>query len=128
MGQYGRNLATLHLRSRACLTHQKPAADRGMCDLARFSAMPYGYFVGRNDPTRRVLRTEEHNVFGNGPEPAEAGDVICFVNGASAPYLMRPLAGGRYELIGEAYLYGIDTNEFLRRSRENCGMKSLRIV
>jgi hypothetical protein len=100
----------------------------GICSLANFSAMPYGYFVGRNDTSRRVLRTDKHNVLGTGPELVQAGDAICIVNGATVPYLMRPLSSGRYELIGEAYLYGIDTKKLLQRARDEGGLKSLCIV
>ena len=39
---------------------------------------------------------------------ARVGDVICIFYGAGAPHLLRPVANGRYELIGECYLQGCE--------------------
>lgn len=38
------------------------------------------------------------------PRRARAGDVFCVFLGAKVPHLLRPVANGRYELIGECYL------------------------
>jgi hypothetical protein len=106
----------------------KDPENHGMCLLATGLAMPYGYYVGRNDPSRRVLRTETHNVLGTGPEWVKAGDAICIVKGATVPYLLRTSTEGRYKLVGEAYLYGIDTSKLLQRAEDKSILKSFCII
>ncbi|KAH6633778.1 hypothetical protein C7974DRAFT_471838 [Boeremia exigua] len=103
------------LRNDLDLYSSNNSASHALCSLAIYSAMPFVYFVGRNDTSRRVLRTETHNVLGTGSELVQAGDAICIVDGASVPYLIRPTTEGKYELIGEAYLYSVDTMPIQRR-------------
>jgi hypothetical protein len=117
-----RSLEDLEMYSSAHPEHH------GLCDLASFRAMPYVYYVGRNDVSRRVLRTEGQNMLGTGPKLTVAGDKICFVDGASVPYILRPVEGERFELIGEAYLYGADVEEIFRGLKEREDYKELCIV
>jgi hypothetical protein len=41
------------------------------------------------------------------------GDVACIFLGADLPYILRPVDGGRFALVGDAYLYGIMDGEFM---------------
>lgn len=99
-----------------------------VCNLGNYYALPYGYFVARNDPSRRLLRTKAHNVLGTGPKQVQAGDAICVVDGASVPYLMRPSTGGNFTFVGEAYLYEINTSELLETARQKGELKSVCLV
>lgn len=45
--------------------------------------------------------------FGKGYDILEPGDVICIIKGAEIPYIIRPLANGQYNFIGQCYVHGI---------------------
>lgn len=45
----------------------------------------------------------DHN-FGGGARP---GDFICLLYGSRIPFVLRKVEGGRYRLIGEAFVYGL---------------------
>lgn len=64
--------------------------------------------VRARDVRRRLLKTEKEDMLGTGPELTQEGDVICAIRGATVPYVLREVEGGRYRLVGEAYVYGID--------------------
>jgi hypothetical protein len=38
---------------------------------------------------------------------AEPGDTVCLLEGAAAPWLIRPKSDGTFQLVGEAYIQGI---------------------
>ena len=42
---------------------------------------------------------------GMGPYYLEEGDILCIMYGASVPYLLRPVDGGRYTFVGTAYVH-----------------------
>jgi hypothetical protein len=99
-----RSLEDLEMYSSAHPEHH------GLCDLASCRAMPYVYYVGRNDVSRRVLRTKGQNMLGTEPKLTVAGDKICFVDGASVPYILRPVEGERFELILLSLFCSSDSN------------------
>jgi hypothetical protein len=87
----------------------------------------YGPVVGSKDPSRRLLRSEAS--LGTGPREVQAGDAICIIDGANIPYVLRPTTtNGKFQLVGEAYLYGVDTKELLRKAQAEGSFKSLCIV
>jgi hypothetical protein len=45
--------------------------------------------------------------FGWGVDGIEAGDHICILYGASAPFILRPTGGGCHKLIGDTYIHGL---------------------
>ena len=51
------------------------------------------------------------------PAMAEIGDIIIIIFGATVPFVVRKLNGGRAQLIGEAFVYGIMDGEFLKVDR-----------
>jgi len=51
------------------------------------------------------------------PAIAEIGDIIIIIFGATVPFVVRKLDGGRAQLIGEAFVYGIMDGEFLKVDR-----------
>jgi hypothetical protein len=55
---------------------------------------------------------------GLAPTHTLPGDVICLVLGAVLPFIFREGDGGRYQLVGEAYIHGICDGEFMERSPE----------
>lgn len=48
------------------------------------------------------------------PAHSKRGDLICIIFGAIVPFVLRKLDNGQYELIGEAYVYGIMDGEYLK--------------
>ncbi|RYP03650.1 hypothetical protein DL765_010435 [Monosporascus sp. GIB2] len=54
------------------------------------------------------------------PYLAELGDVIVFLDGATAPFLLRPAgdAAGCYHLVGETYIYGVMDGEVMDKGLE----------
>jgi hypothetical protein len=41
------------------------------------------------------------------PVKSQAGDVIAVLNGGTVPFVLRPNDGGRYSVVGDAYVQGI---------------------
>lgn len=50
------------------------------------------------------------------PAHSRPGDIICVIFGAIVPFVLRKLQNEQYELIGEAYVFGIMDGEFLEGS------------
>ncbi|KAK0726847.1 heterokaryon incompatibility protein-domain-containing protein [Lasiosphaeria miniovina] len=63
---------------------------------------------------RAIFRTEE-NYLGNGPRSVVPGDQVWVLTGAATPIVLRPLADGRFVLVGEAYVHGIMRGEAFDR-------------
>jgi hypothetical protein len=51
------------------------------------------------------------------PAVAEIGDIIIIIFGATVPFVVRELDGGKVQLIGEAFVHGIMDGEFLKVGR-----------
>lgn len=51
------------------------------------------------------------------PAVAEIGDIIIIIFGATVPFVVRKLDGGKVQLIGEAFVHGIMDGEFLKVGR-----------
>lgn len=67
--------------------------------------------------------------FGTIPSEAEEGDLIAIFFGLRIPFVLRPLAGGTYNLIGPCYVHGIMDGEGLRSNDEgSCGVESVDFV
>ena len=64
---------------------------------------------------RRIVRTESEYI-GLGPGLAKEGDTLFLLKGAYLPILLRP-AGNNWELIGDAYIHGIDVTEKLDETK-----------
>jgi hypothetical protein len=47
------------------------------------------------------------------PLNAESNDIICIFKWAITPFVLRPVDGGHYILIGECYMHGIMHGEAL---------------
>ena len=47
----------------------------------------------------------------------QAGDSVWLLQGAKVPHILRETEGGRYILVGEAYIYGIMLRENLDLDR-----------
>lgn len=41
------------------------------------------------------------------PRMAREGNLVVTFFGGSVPYVLNPLPNGRFQLIGEAYVYGV---------------------
>jgi hypothetical protein len=54
-----------------------------------------------------------NDILGIAPAAAEVGDVVCILLGANVPFVLRAESGGRYRLLGEAYVHGIMDGQFL---------------
>ncbi|KAL8670141.1 MAG: hypothetical protein Q9168_005306 [Polycauliona sp. 1 TL-2023] len=48
---------------------------------------------------------------GLGPRTAKSGDLIVLLHGGDVPFVLRPLDGGRFAFVGEAYVHGIMQGE-----------------
>lgn len=110
----------------ACMYESRTAFDRGSLKQFIFRprtdiALPPGNKMGqahrfqaamRSACTwRRFIATDDGHV-GLGPQVAQWGDVVCILNGADVPLLLRPEAdGGSFRLVGEAYVQGMMLGE-----------------
>lgn len=66
---------------------------------------------------RRPFMTRNGFV-GVGPASLRAGDQLCIFVGAHVPYIVAEKEGGRYGLVGDAYVYGIMDGEFMEKNPE----------
>lgn len=69
---------------------------------------------------RQFLKSKTRDFFGLAPMGTEVGDIICILFGCSVPVILREhrsLVGEieYYELIGEAYVYGLMDGEALHK-------------
>lgn len=67
----------------------------------------------------------ENGYVGWVPEASKIGDCVCVVAGGQAPFTMRKLPGGFYQLIGECYIHGIMDGEAL--SGDNFAWETIQI-
>lgn len=68
---------------------------------------------------RRFYRSE-HGRFGWGVDSIEAGDKVCILNGASAPFVLRPVEDDSHILIGDAYIHGLMYGEGVKDENPEC--------
>jgi hypothetical protein len=66
---------------------------------------------------RRPFSSTEGYV-GLAPAHSKSGDIICILFGADFPFIIRKAAKGQYELVGEAFVYGIMDGEGLELGKE----------
>ncbi|KAH7402192.1 hypothetical protein DE146DRAFT_457811 [Phaeosphaeria sp. MPI-PUGE-AT-0046c] len=74
-------------------------------------ALSFGHILRDHDPSRRLLVTSTCTVLGTGPQDVQVGDVICAINGATVPYVLREMRDGKFQLVGEAFLCGVEDLE-----------------
>lgn len=55
---------------------------------------------------RRLFRTRD-GYLGTGPRSLKIGDEVWILHGAGVPFVLRMRPNGNYQLIGEAFVYGI---------------------
>lgn len=80
---------------------------------------------GNNTGTRYRVRMQEMRgkrpflshlgYVGMGPQYMRTGDVIVILNGASVPFIVRPVGEGRFRLMGECFCDGIMYGEFIKQ-------------
>jgi hypothetical protein len=58
--------------------------------------------------------------FGWGVDGIEAGDHICILYGASAPFILRPDKGGCHTLIGDTYIHGLMYGDGMKEEIPEC--------
>jgi hypothetical protein len=51
---------------------------------------------------------------GMGPRETEAGDSVCIFEGSHVPIILRPREDGCFQVVGEAYIYGMMYGEMLK--------------
>ncbi len=83
--------------------------EEGWTKAARVMKHEYGAAVGRiyKACAHRALFVTSKGYIGLAPWNAKSGDFIFVFNGGKTPFLLREIPGGRYKLVGEAYVHGI---------------------
>jgi hypothetical protein len=68
---------------------------------------------------RRFCLTADGRL-GLAPGGAAAGDIVCILEGARVPYILRPRPDGSYSVVGEAYIHKLMHGEamLLRDTKE----------
>jgi hypothetical protein len=83
------------------------SANNGMSDL-NYYQMAMGNLHGR-----RLVQTRKGFV-GLAPVDVQLGDVVCLLVGTGSPFVLRPMTGqSAYQIVGEAYFYGIMDGEMV---------------
>lgn len=67
--------------------------------------------VERMARNRQFCTTSSRRFIGWVPSEAQIGDVVCLLEGGRVPYILRPLQGGLYSFIGDAYVHGLMRGE-----------------
>lgn len=115
-----------------------PCADQGILGTSRqraFSSIKLQYDILRSPGDRAYYREPgryetamqfQHDrkpllsskgYVGLAPGSAEPGGCICIIFGSTVPFILRTIAGRKYRLVGEAYVYGIMDGEYLGDNR-----------
>jgi hypothetical protein len=68
--------------------------------------------------TSRRLLVTRNGYLGLGPELMKTGDLLCLVESARVPFLLRPRDGGGHVLVGECYAHGLMHGEGVAISNE----------
>lgn len=58
----------------------------------------------------------ESGYLGLGPGAAKSGDCVVVILGLRTPFILRPQSGGKYRIIGDAYVHGIMEGELVAGS------------
>ncbi|KAM7189290.1 Heterokaryon incompatibility protein (HET) domain containing protein [Naviculisporaceae sp. PSN 640] len=102
-------------------TGQPPSSNSLTASQDEFNAKDSYYnMMDRQDGTRPFVGDKGY--IGLIPQLSERGDVIAIFRGARFPYVLRKKRSGRYrysgkgyELVGEAYVYGIMDGEYVQK-------------
>jgi hypothetical protein len=78
----------------------------------RGSALPFEIIMIESQKGR-VFGSTSGGLFGSFPSTAMAGDVVVVLFGGRAPFVLRPLGAGMFELVGACYLHGIMNGEWV---------------
>lgn len=62
------------------------------------------------DKTRVLAATADGRI-GWVPSTTEEGDVVCLLQGAPFPFVLRDVGGGYYRVVGDAYVQGLSKGE-----------------
>ncbi|KAI0602349.1 hypothetical protein F4775DRAFT_588582 [Biscogniauxia sp. FL1348] len=88
--------------------------------LAKYRKEPWvkGFtdLVVQRSYDRALITTEEHKTFGMATRGVQRGDSVVVHRGAQAPLILRKTKDGRHIVIGEAYVHGIMSGEFVRKA------------
>ncbi|KAH8672402.1 heterokaryon incompatibility protein-domain-containing protein [Ilyonectria robusta] len=68
-----------------------------------------------SDETRPMLCSGTNDVtfLGTGPREMQAGDQVFIFQGAHVPFVVRPMSGGLFQVVGETYVYGMMYGEMI---------------
>ena len=62
---------------------------------------------------RKLFATRERQLIGLGPEGLNDGDQVWWLESAALPFILRPVEGRKFRLVGEAYVCGLMGEELL---------------
>lgn len=88
--------------------------ERKYWDLYRFDAREVEHAVRRWTFGRNFCVTREGALV-HAPHGTKAGDKVVVFKGGRVPFLVRDVAGGHCQLVGECYIHGMMDGEVLKR-------------
>jgi hypothetical protein len=80
-------------------------------DRRRTVNEPYRVAMGFQHDRKPFL--SDKGYVGLAPSHSQVGDIVVILFGVTVPFVVRQLDGGPFQLVGEAYVYGIMDGEFL---------------
>jgi hypothetical protein len=83
----------------------------------RFNVQRLGQLLIRRGQGRKLAVTRQGYLV-LAPDRAAEGDVVCILQGAKVPYVLRKRRDA-FELVGEAYVHGVMNCEALKHMRED---------
>ena len=78
----------------------------------RANSLPYGIVVAEFQKGR-VVALLQGGLLGCLPSETHVGDVVAVLFGGWVPFVLRPLGGDEYELVGHCYVHGIMDGEWI---------------
>ncbi|KAJ4353554.1 uncharacterized protein N0V89_005284 [Didymosphaeria variabile] len=100
----------------------------GRFPLDKINEQSRGFYYQKSRAYQKILRAfgkdrrffiTQTGFLGLGPDPAEPGDEVYIIQGASTPFVLRPTEDSRsYKIIGEAYVHGVMDGEFMQKRPE----------
>ena len=87
----------------------KPVSDSDSCP-ADYNLRKFSENMIAASYNHCLFTTDEGSMGLAGPD-AKAGDRIAYFPGSSQPFILRKAEGGRWRLVGDCYLYGLDIDE-----------------
>ena len=100
------------------LTRRIEAFEQSVAEYANTLTSAGAYWSALSPSLDRKPFCLKEGYIGLGPIDITIGDTVCVFLGGDLPFVLRPLHGGKWRLLGEAYCHNIMDGELMNAQQE----------